>query len=55
MCRALGGTVSIVVPGSVVDNTQTAELATAVAGQVARTAAIFNVDEVIVHDDSDAG
>ena len=45
-------TVSIAVPGSVIDNTQTAELATAVAGQIARTAAIFKIDEVIVIDDA---
>ena len=42
------------VPGSVIDNTQTMELATAVAGQIARTAAIFNIDEIIVIDDSPA-
>ena len=45
-------TVSIAVPGSVIDNTQTMEAATAVAGQIARTAAIFNIDEVIVIDDA---
>ncbi|KAL0022620.1 hypothetical protein WJX77_011121 [Trebouxia sp. C0004] len=45
-------TVSIAVPGSVIDNTQTMELATAVAGQIARTAAIFKIDEVIVIDDA---
>lgn len=39
-------TVSIAVPGSVIDNTQNAEFATFVAGQIARAAAIFNVDEV---------
>jgi predicted SPOUT superfamily RNA methylase MTH1 len=45
-------TVSIAVPGSVIDNTQTMELATAVAGQIARTAAIFKIDEVVVIDDA---
>lgn len=40
------------VPGSVIDNAQTAELATSVAGQIARSACIFNIDEVIVLDDS---
>lgn len=45
-------TVSIAIPGSVIDNTQTAELATAVAGQIARTAAIFKIDEVVVIDDA---
>jgi methyltransferase len=39
-------TVSVAVPGSIIDNTQNLEFATFVAGQVARTAAIFNVDEV---------
>lgn len=38
-------TVSIAVPGSIIDNTQNLEFATFVAGQIARTAAIFNVDE----------
>ncbi len=47
-------TVSIAVPGSVIDNTQSLETATLVAGQLARAAAIFNVDEVVVIDDSDA-
>ena len=37
---------SIAVPGSIIDNTQNLEFATFVAGQIARTAAIFNVDEV---------
>ncbi|KAL3131500.1 hypothetical protein ABBQ38_007806 [Trebouxia sp. C0009 RCD-2024] len=45
-------TVSIAIPGSVIDNTQTTELATAVAGQIARTAAIFKIDEVVVVDDA---
>ncbi|KAK9866650.1 hypothetical protein WJX84_000349 [Apatococcus fuscideae] len=47
-------TISIALPGSVIDNCQTREQATAVAGQIARTAAIFNVDEVVVIDDSGA-
>ena len=37
-----------------IDNCQTSEQATIVAGQIARTAAIFNVDEVVVIDDSGA-
>ncbi|OQS03703.1 hypothetical protein THRCLA_21098 [Thraustotheca clavata] len=44
-------TVSIAVPGSIVDNAQTKELKTYLAGQIARAAAIFQVDEVIVFDD----
>lgn len=39
-------TVSIAVTSSVIDNTQNTEFATYVAGQIARAAAIFNVDEV---------
>lgn len=45
-------TLSIAVGGSVMDNAQSAELATLIAGQIARTAAIFNVDEVVVIDES---
>lgn len=45
-------TVSIAVPGSVIDNTQNVEYATFVAGQIARVAAIYNVDEVVVLDES---
>ncbi|CAD7696472.1 unnamed protein product [Ostreobium quekettii] len=52
-------TLSIAVPGSVIDNTQSVEQATMVrkmkaevAGQIARAAAVFNVNEVVVVDDS---
>jgi predicted SPOUT superfamily RNA methylase MTH1 len=45
-------TLSIAVAASVIDNVQSAELATLVAGQIARTAAIFNIDEVVVIDES---
>ena len=44
-------TVGIAVPGSILDNAQTPELRTYLAGQVARAAAIFNVDEIVVFDD----
>ncbi|KAK9289083.1 hypothetical protein L1049_017554 [Liquidambar formosana] len=43
-------TVSIAVPGSIIDNTQSLELATRLAGQIARAATIFRIDEVIVFD-----
>ncbi|KAL5995946.1 hypothetical protein ACLOJK_026019 [Asimina triloba] len=43
-------TVSIAVAGSIVDNAQSFELATRLAGQIARAATIFRVDEVIVFD-----
>ena len=45
-------TISIALPGSIVDNCQTRELQSYVAGQVARAAAIFQIDEVIVFNDS---
>ncbi|KZV33592.1 hypothetical protein F511_34360 [Dorcoceras hygrometricum] len=43
-------TVSIAVPGSIIDNAQSLELATRLAGQVARAAAIFRIDEIVVVD-----
>ncbi|KNE64054.1 hypothetical protein AMAG_09112 [Allomyces macrogynus ATCC 38327] len=45
-------TVSIAVPGSIIDNCQSLELKTYVAGQIARTAAIYNIDEIIVYNES---
>ena len=44
-------TVSIALPGSIIDNAQSRELRTYLVGQIARSLAIFNVDEVIVFDD----
>ncbi len=44
-------TVSIAIPGSVVDNAQSKELKTLLVGQIARAAAIFEIDEVVVYDD----
>lgn len=44
-------TVSIAVPGSILENAQSAELRSYVAGQIARAACIFRVSEVIVFDD----
>lgn len=44
-------TVSIAVPGSIMNNVQSAELRTYLAGQIARAACIYKVDEVIVYDD----
>lgn len=44
-------TVSVALPGSFVDNAQSRELRTYLAGQIARTAAVFSVDEIIVFDD----
>lgn len=45
---------SIAVAASCIENAQNLELATLLAGQIARAAAIFNVDEVVVLDDSPA-
>lgn len=42
---------SIAVPGSILDNAQSQELRTYLAGQVARAASIYNVDEIIIFDD----
>ena len=44
-------TVSVALPGSIVANAQTAELKTYLAGQVARAAVVFNVDEIVVFAD----
>ncbi|OVA06678.1 putative RNA methyltransferase [Macleaya cordata] len=43
-------TVTIALPGSIIDNTQSYELATRLAGQIARAATIFRIDEVVVFD-----
>lgn len=43
-------TVSIAVPGSIIDNAQSLELATRLACQIARAATIFRIDEVVVFD-----
>ncbi|KAK4388542.1 putative methyltransferase C9o [Sesamum angolense] len=40
-------TVTIAVPGSIIDNAQSLELATRLAGQLARAATIFRIDEAI--------
>lgn len=44
-------TISIAVPGSILENAQSPELRTYLAGQIARAACIFQVDEIIVFDD----
>ncbi|KAE8222932.1 hypothetical protein CF319_g3955 [Tilletia indica] len=44
-------TISIALPGSIVLNAQTPELQARLAGQIARTCAIFNVDEIVVFDE----
>lgn len=44
-------TVTIAVPGSIIDNAQSPELRTYLAGQIARAACIYKVDEIVVFDD----
>ena len=44
-------TISVAIGASCIENTASQELGTLLAGQIARAAAIFNVDEVIVLDD----
>lgn len=46
-----GYTVSVAVPGSVLDNAQSPELRTYLAGQIARACVVFCVDEIIVFDE----
>merc|ERR1719242_733377 len=41
-------TVSIALPGSIIANCQTSELKSYVAGQIARAATVFKVDEVVI-------
>ncbi|XP_075231537.1 28S rRNA (uridine-N(3))-methyltransferase [Lycorma delicatula] len=48
-------TISIAVPGSILENAQSVELKTYVAGQIARAACIYNIDEVIVFNDKGEG
>lgn len=47
-------TISIAIPGSILDNAQSPELRTYLAGQIARAACIYNIDEIIVFDDQPA-
>ena len=42
---------SLALAGSILDNAQSAELRTYLAGQIARALAVFNIDEVIVFSD----
>lgn len=44
-------TLSIALPGSILENAQTEELRTYLAGQIARSACLYQVDEIIVFDD----
>ncbi|PUZ70210.1 hypothetical protein GQ55_2G208200 [Panicum hallii var. hallii] len=52
--KRLKPTVSIAVAGSIIDNAQSLELATMLAGQIARAATVFRIDEVVVFDSTPA-
>lgn len=45
-------TLSIALPGMILDNAQSPELKTYLVGQIARAAVIFNVDEIVVYDEA---
>lgn len=45
-------TVSIAIPGSILDNAQSQVLKTYLGGQIGRAAAIYNISEIIVFDDT---
>uniref|UniRef100_A0AC35GIE5 Phosphatidylserine decarboxylase n=1 Tax=Panagrolaimus sp. PS1159 TaxID=55785 RepID=A0AC35GIE5_9BILA len=47
-----GYTLSVAVPGSILNNAQGPELKTYLAGQIARTCAVFCVDEVVIFDET---
>lgn len=44
-------TLSIAVPGSILDNAQSPELRSYLAGQIARAACVYKVNEVVIFDD----
>ncbi|XP_056396961.1 putative methyltransferase C9orf114 homolog [Hyla sarda] len=48
-------TVSVALPGSIMDNAQSPELRTYLAGQIARACAIFCVDEIVIFDETGEG
>lgn len=48
-------TVSIALPGSIILNAQSPELQARLAGQLARSCAIFNIDEIVVFNEGDDG
>ncbi|VDK67908.1 unnamed protein product [Litomosoides sigmodontis] len=43
---------SIALPGSILNNAQSPELRTYLAGQIARSAAVFCIDEIVVYDET---
>jgi len=47
-------TVSLALPGSIIDNAQTQELRSSLVGQIARACTIFCVDEIVIFSSEDA-
>ncbi|XP_076800475.1 28S rRNA (uridine-N(3))-methyltransferase-like [Clavelina lepadiformis] len=45
-------TVSVAIPGSILDNAQSPELRTYLAGQIGRACVVFQIDEIVVYDES---
>lgn len=54
-CAPRRYTVSIALPGSIILNAQSPELQSRLAGQLARSCAIFNVDEIVVFNEGEEG
>lgn len=48
-------TLSVALPGSIMDNAQSPELRTYLAGQIARACAIYCVDEIVIFDETGEG
>ncbi|CAI9613577.1 unnamed protein product [Staurois parvus] len=48
-------TLSVALPGSIMDNAQSPELRTYLAGQIARACTIFCVDEIVIFDETGEG
>lgn len=46
-------TISVALPGSIILNAQSPELQSRLAGQLARSCAIFNIDEIVVFNDGE--
>jgi methyltransferase len=47
-------TISVAIPGSIIKNAQTQELRTHLVGQIARTIALYEIDEIVVFMDTGA-
>eukprot|EP00123_Amoebidium_parasiticum_P021759 comp7325_c0_seq1/m.3022 comp7325_c0_seq1/g.3022 ORF comp7325_c0_seq1/g.3022 comp7325_c0_seq1/m.3022 type:complete len:368 (-) comp7325_c0_seq1:234-1337(-) len=47
-------TVSVALPGSIIENAQSPELRTYLAGQIGRALAVFQIDEVVIFREGDA-